>query len=148
MSDYTEAPTKEMFKRFAARYGDGEAQNHDGGGSNILIMDGDGADKIDMRDIMFEGRKERDVDATFLTTDTSFVNDPPASVRTARFVTPKKSMVGRGGNVGRGTSIPSRGRGGGTGLPRGGGSVNSTRGASSRGGLTSTRARGRGTSSR
>lgn len=84
-------------------------------------------------------RKGRgDVDATFLTTDTSFVNDPPASVRAPKFAPPgttRGAATGtRGSTRGRGGGgIPTRGS---TGTGRG---APSTRGAS---GIGRGRARG------
>ena len=78
---------------------------------------------------------ENDAEATFLTTDTSFIENPPSSKVSSKFQTPvtpapaeKKPVAtrGRGGipRAGRGGGIPTRGgasRGtrGGTGITRG-----------------------------
>lgn len=81
-----------------------------------------------------------DVEATFLTTDTSFVENPPTSTRTtSTFQTPAKSPSARAGR-GRGAAgIPRGGRGG---IPtRGGGIPRGTRGGS---GIARGSARGRG----
>ncbi|KAF2121751.1 DASH complex subunit Dam1-domain-containing protein [Lophiotrema nucula] len=60
------------------------------------------------------GQAEPDIEATFLTTDTSFVDNPPSSKATSKFQTPAKQPAGqskiarggsgiaRGGNTGRG----------------------------------------------
>ncbi|KAF2252558.1 hypothetical protein BU26DRAFT_480279 [Trematosphaeria pertusa] len=80
---------------------------------------------------------EPDIEATFLTTDTSFVENPPSSKATSKFQTPvtpapasktSGAARGRGGisRVGRGGGIPTRGgatRGtrGGSGIARGAG---------------------------
>ncbi|PNS21355.1 hypothetical protein CAC42_1134 [Sphaceloma murrayae] len=108
--DFPEAPGVEALKRY-------ERRAEDSGPGHGTIPTGTG--------------RKADVDATFLTSDTSFVNDPPASVRTVRHATPTKSRAG---------SIRGRGRGG---IPTRGGSVGSRGGAASRGtGIGRARARG------
>ncbi|KAF2702664.1 hypothetical protein K504DRAFT_214180 [Pleomassaria siparia CBS 279.74] len=82
---------------------------------------------------------EADIEATFLTTDTSFVDNPPSS-KTSEFSTPAPPS--------RTSGIPARGRGGipraggrGGGIPvRGGGAQRGVRGGSGtgRGGATTT----------
>jgi DASH complex subunit DAM1 len=84
-----------------------------------------------------------DVDATFLTTDTSFVDNPPSSKAASKFKnaaspapTPKKPAAG----AGRGRGIPTaRGRGG---IPTRGGATRGARGSGIARGTT--RGRGRG----
>ncbi|KAH7138091.1 DASH complex subunit Dam1-domain-containing protein [Dendryphion nanum] len=77
-----------------------------------------------------------DIEATFLTTDTSFVENPPSSKKPgSKFETPAPSRVSRGGG------IPRAGRGGG--IPTRGGVGRGTRGVS--GIARGSRGRGRGT---
>ncbi|KAI7923642.1 hypothetical protein M0657_004351 [Pyricularia oryzae] len=72
-----------------------------------------------------EKSREVDADATFMTTDTSFVDNPPASSKAA---TPKKFSGTRGTSRGRGTAntrgASTRGRASSSGISRG-----TTRGA-------------------
>ncbi|KAF2008000.1 hypothetical protein P154DRAFT_550190 [Amniculicola lignicola CBS 123094] len=87
---------------------------------------------------------DNDPEATFLTTDTSFVDNPPSSKKTPQFVTPAPAVKpGRGGG-----GIPRAGRGG---IPTRGGATRGTRGGSGigRGSATSGRgSRGAGRGSR
>ncbi|KAF1956550.1 hypothetical protein CC80DRAFT_535221 [Byssothecium circinans] len=83
-------------------------------------------------------RAEPDMEATFLTTDTSFVENPPSSKVSSKFQTPAAPV----------TPAPTRGRGRG-GIPRAGGRGGiPTRGGATRGargsGIARGRARGRG----
>ncbi|KAI6578041.1 hypothetical protein MCOR04_006519 [Pyricularia oryzae] len=67
-----------------------------------------------------EKSREVDADATFMTTDTSFVDNPPASSKAA---TPKKFSGTRGTSRGRGTAntrgASTRGRASSSGISRG-----------------------------
>ncbi|KAF2155228.1 hypothetical protein K461DRAFT_292106 [Myriangium duriaei CBS 260.36] len=63
--DFPEAPGPDAVRRFAERQASTAAANNANAGTPRRAGMG----------------RDRDVDATFLTTDTSFVNDPPASVR-------------------------------------------------------------------
>ncbi|KAF2175580.1 hypothetical protein K469DRAFT_756182 [Zopfia rhizophila CBS 207.26] len=80
-----------------------------------------------------------DMEATFLTTDTSFVDNPPSSKTVTKFTTPAPaSKTGRGGG-----GIPRAGRGGG--IPTRGGATRGARGGSGIGrGVPTGRGRGRG----
>ncbi|KAF2641370.1 hypothetical protein P280DRAFT_425830, partial [Massarina eburnea CBS 473.64] len=82
-------------------------------------------------------RAEPDMEATFLTTDTSFVENPPSSKVASKFQNPASSNAPV-------TPAPARGRGRG-GIPRAGGRGGiPTRGGASRGARGSGIARGRG----
>ncbi|KAF2658073.1 hypothetical protein K491DRAFT_625319 [Lophiostoma macrostomum CBS 122681] len=94
--DFPETPVPESFKR---------PQNHPDFAGSVGVA----------------GQAQRgqdphvpDVEATFLTTDTSFVENPPSSKKEGKFLTPapaSKAARGRGGipRVGRGGGIPTRG---------------------------------------
>ncbi|KAF2685517.1 hypothetical protein K458DRAFT_476916 [Lentithecium fluviatile CBS 122367] len=107
--DFSEAPIPESFKR---------PQNNPAFSSS------------------FRG-PEPDVEATFLTTDTSFIENPPSSRMASKFqnpVTPAPAQKMAGTGRGRG-GIPRAGRGGGIprGAPRGGrGGSGIARGAAGR----------------
>ncbi|KAF2201874.1 hypothetical protein GQ43DRAFT_448466 [Delitschia confertaspora ATCC 74209] len=71
---------------------------------------------------------DADIEATFLTTDTSFVENPPSSKRESKFTTPAPSRVARGGSRIPSTgSAAGRGRGG---IPTRGGATRGARGGS------------------
>ncbi|KAF2728438.1 hypothetical protein EJ04DRAFT_477348 [Polyplosphaeria fusca] len=110
--DFPETPVPESFKR---------PQNNPDLGSSIGLNRSQGANDGDM-------------EATFLTTDTSFVDNPPSTKKTPQFQTPApRSKIARGGG-----GIPRAGRGGG--IPRG----PSTRGARGGSGIGRGAAAGRG----
>ncbi|KAJ4412812.1 DASH complex subunit dam1 [Didymella pomorum] len=122
--DFPEAPVPDSFKR---------PQNHPGLNPSAGLPNR-------------RASGVEDVDATFLTTDTSFVDHPPSSKAASKFKnaqspaprTPKKTTPAP---AGRGRGIPTaRGRGG---IPTRGGT---TRGATRGSGIArgSTRGRGRG----
>jgi DASH complex subunit DAM1 len=71
-----------------------------------------------------------DMDATFLTTDTSFVENPPSSKMASKFQTPQTpAPASKTSGIGRGRGgIPRAGRGGG--IPTRGGAARGTRGGS------------------
>ncbi|GAM83263.1 hypothetical protein ANO11243_012490 [Dothideomycetidae sp. 11243] len=107
--DFPEAPGPDAVRRFAAKYRQNAAREE---AETPRRRGGGGAD--------------RDVDNTFLTTDTSFVNDPPASVRAARFAPappPAAAAAAAQGKApagrGRGTASSTRGSGIGRGRARG-----------------------------
>ncbi|OAK95274.1 hypothetical protein IQ06DRAFT_381746 [Phaeosphaeriaceae sp. SRC1lsM3a] len=103
--DFPEAPIPESFKR---------PQNHpDLGASNLNRSQG-----LD------------DMEATFLTTDTSFVENPPSSKVSSKFQTPQTpAPASKTTGTGRGRGgIPRAGRGGG--IPTRGGSTRGSRGTS------------------
>ncbi|KAF2827635.1 hypothetical protein CC86DRAFT_214285 [Ophiobolus disseminans] len=101
--DFPEAPIAESFKR---------PQNQpDLGSANLNRSQG-----------------PEDMDATFLTTDTSFVENPPSSKISSKFHTPQTpTSKTTGATRGRG-GIPRVGRGGG--IPVRGGTTRGTRGGS------------------
>ncbi|KAF2263498.1 hypothetical protein CC78DRAFT_617563 [Lojkania enalia] len=103
--DFPEAPIPESFKR---------PQNNPDFSSSV------GPNRS-------QGPQDPDIEATFLTTDTSFVENPPSSKATSKFQTPapeSKTTRGRGGGIPRGSStrggIPTRG---GSRIARGGNGV-------------------------
>ncbi|KAK7546576.1 DASH complex subunit Dam1 [Phyllosticta citricarpa] len=68
-------------------------------------------------------------EATFLTTDTSFVENPPSSKAPSKFATPARSRVARGGgSSGSGSSVRGGGTTAGPGRTTRGGSTRGTRG--------------------
>ncbi|CAO2656169.1 Nn.00g049720.m01.CDS01 [Neocucurbitaria sp. VM-36] len=104
--DFPEAPIAESFKR---------PQNHpDLGAANLNRSQG-----------------PEDLEATFLTTDTSFVDNPPSSKISSKFQppqTPAPASKTTGAPRGRGGIPRAGGRGGG--IPVRGGSTRGTRGGS------------------
>ncbi|PSK54063.1 hypothetical protein B9Z65_7869 [Elsinoe australis] len=120
--DFPEAPSADSFRRFREKMAETPRQGMGPGG-------------------MTGRRGAADVDATFLTSDTSFVNDPPASVRANKFATPAGSVGSRTGAGARGgVGSGSRGRGG---IPARGGSTAGRGAAGARGsGIGRGRARG------
>ncbi|KAJ9647093.1 DASH complex subunit dam1 [Coniosporium tulheliwenetii] len=96
--DFPEAPIPESFKR-AAKY------SHPLHDSRLPTA----------------SYQEPDPEATFLTTDTSFVENPPSSKAATKFSTPAPSRIGRGsgGVGGGGTSRGGAGGGRGVGRARG-----------------------------
>lgn len=127
--DFPEAPLLESFKRQrlqeqareavarmsmgAAAAGPSRSRGGGGGGGGGGLESGN----------------EADTEATFMTTDTSFVDNPPSSRAPNRFQTPAPARTARGGMRGgvrggmRGgaSSGLARGRGRGGGIPRAGG---------------------------
>ncbi|KAH9880145.1 hypothetical protein J1614_002171 [Plenodomus biglobosus] len=104
--DFPEAPIPESFKR---------PQNHP-----------------DLSNTQFNRQPADDMEATFLTTDTSFVDNPPSSKMASKFQNPmtpaSAASKTAGASRGRG-GIPTRaGRGGG--IPVRGGSTRGARGGS------------------
>ncbi|KAF4556334.1 DASH complex subunit DAM1-like protein [Elsinoe fawcettii] len=109
--DFPEAPGTESYRRFAERE-QTRAKEEEGRVGTVGGLRG-------LQGGM-TGRKA-DVDATFLTSDTSFVNDPPASASVGgRYATPSSGGASVRGSAARGAT---RGRGvpvrGGTGGSRG-----------------------------
>jgi DASH complex subunit DAM1 len=103
---HIQAPVAESFKR---------PQNHpDLGSANFNRSQG-----------------PEDMEATFLTTDTSFVENPPSSKISSKFQTPQTpAPVSKPSGIGRGRGgIPRAGRGGG-GIPTRGGTTRGSRGGS------------------
>ncbi|KAF1920406.1 DASH complex subunit Dam1-domain-containing protein [Ampelomyces quisqualis] len=103
--DFPEAPIAESFKR---------PQNHpDLGSANLNRSQG-----------------PDDLEATFLTTDTSFVENPPSSKASSKFQTPQTpAPASKTSGIGRGRGgIPRAGRGGG--IPTRGGATRGSRGGS------------------
>lgn len=98
-----QAPVPESFKR---------PQNHPDFAANLNRSQG----------------PDQDIEATFLTTDTSFVENPPSSKATSKFSAPvTPAPASRGTTRGRG-GIPRAGRGGG--IPTRGGATRGARGGS------------------
>ncbi|KAL6705275.1 DASH complex subunit dam1 [Coniothyrium glycines] len=90
---------------------------------------------------LYRSQGPDDMDATFLTTDTSFVDNPPSSRVSSKFQnpqTPAPAAKTAGASRGRG-GIPRAGRGGG--IPTRGGAARGTRGGSGIARGTSGRAR-------
>ncbi|MCJ1372959.1 DASH complex subunit dam1 [Loxospora ochrophaea] len=90
--DFSEAPISDSFKR--------SRQTDDNLGQST------NSDKL---------RQDFDPETTFMTTDTSFVENPPSSKATSKFTTPapasRTSSVNRGGGAGgRGNATRGRGR--------------------------------------
>ncbi|OJD38075.1 dash complex subunit dam1 [Diplodia corticola] len=112
--DFPEAPLPESFHRQRLQEQAREAAARMSG----FGLGGGGAAASRARGGGLDGN-EADTEATFMTTDTSFVENPPSSRKPSKFSTPAPSRVSRGGMRG-GSSGIARGRGRG-GIPRAGG---------------------------
>ncbi|KAF2144477.1 uncharacterized protein K452DRAFT_325077 [Aplosporella prunicola CBS 121167] len=109
--DFPEAPVPESFRRQRVRDADAAANNLAAGGGGGLM-----GGLLPAR-----SRDHDDAEATFLTTDTSFVENPPSSKQASKFRSPAAPAAPSTRGSTRGGRGRGRGSGRGSGLPRGSG---------------------------
>lgn len=136
--DFSEAPGAESFKR-------AREQQQGRTGAGLPPRDASAAATTGWEHAGGYGGRvgKQDVDATFLTTDTSFVENPPASIKSSRYTNP---MAGSAPSSRVPTGPSGRGRGAGSSAGssrgRGGSAARGTRGSTTRG-STAERRQGR-----